>query len=57
MDGRTGFYDWQDAYMSAEYIQGWLEVLRNDKRMIVQASGKAAKAVDFILYRPAPAYR
>ena len=42
---------------SAEYIQGWLEVLRNDKRMIVQASGKAAKAVDFILYRPAPAYR
>ena len=42
---------------NAEYIQGWLEVLRNDKRMIVQASGKAAKAVDFILYRPAPAYR
>lgn len=34
---------------SAAYIQSWLSVLRQDKRMIVTASGAAAKAVDFIL--------
>lgn len=34
---------------SAAYIQNWLEVLRNDNRLIVQASGKAQKAVDYIL--------
>lgn len=31
------------------YIQNWLEVLENDKRCIVYASGKAQKAVDYIL--------
>ena len=41
---------------SAAYLQGWLRALRNDKKMIVQASGQAAKAVDFILGRPAPEY-
>ena len=39
---------------SAAYIQGWLRALRNDKTMIVKAAGAAAKAVDFILDRPAP---
>ena len=34
---------------SAAYIQSWLKVLRNDKRFIVSASGKAEKAVDLIL--------
>ena len=34
---------------SAAYIQSWLKALSNDNRMIVQASGQAAKAVDFIL--------
>lgn len=34
---------------SAAYIDGWLGKLRNDKRFIVQASGHAQKAVDFIL--------
>ena len=34
---------------SAAYIQGWLKALRNDKRFIVSASGKAEKAVDLIL--------
>ena len=31
------------------YIQNWLSVLRNDKRFIVSASGKAEKAVNLIL--------
>ena len=34
---------------SAAYIQNWLEVLQNDNRLIVQASSKAQKAVDYIL--------
>ena len=31
------------------YIQNWLQALRNDKRLVVSASGKAEKAVDWIL--------
>lgn len=34
---------------SAAYIQSWLRALKNDKKMIVWAAGRAAKAVDFIL--------
>ncbi len=34
---------------NAAYIQNWLQVLRNDKRFIVSASGKAEKAVQMIL--------
>ena len=34
---------------SAAYIQNWLQVLRNDKRFIVSAAGKAEKAVQMIL--------
>ena len=34
---------------SAAYIQNWLKVLRDDKRFIVSASGKAEKAVALIL--------
>ena len=34
---------------SAAYIQNWLHVLKNDKRFIVSASGKAEKAVQMIL--------
>lgn len=33
---------------SAAYIQSWLRALRNDKKMIVSASGAAAKAFDLI---------
>lgn len=33
---------------SAAYIQSWLRALRNDKKLIVSASGAAAKAFDFI---------
>ena len=34
---------------SAAYVQNWLQALKNDKRFIVSAAGKADKAVDFIL--------
>jgi len=34
---------------SAAYIQNWLQVLRNDKRFIISAAGKAEKAVAMIL--------
>lgn len=34
---------------SAAYIQSWLKVLKNDKRFIVSATGKAEKAVKYIL--------
>ena len=34
---------------SAAYIQGWLQVLKGDRRLIVSAAGKADKAVSFIL--------
>lgn len=35
---------------SAAYIQSWLKALRNDKRLIVSAAGKADKAVEFIIH-------
>ena len=34
---------------STAYIQNWLTALRNDKRIIVSASGAASKAFDFIV--------
>ena len=34
---------------NAAYIQNWLQVLKNDKRFIISASGRAEKAVNFIL--------
>lgn len=34
---------------SAAYVQSWLRALKDDKRMIVSASGKAEKAVNMIL--------
>ena len=34
---------------SAAYVQNWLKVLRDDKRFIVSAAGKAEKAVSLIL--------
>ena len=34
---------------SAAYIQSWLCALRNDKRLIISASGAAAKAVNYII--------
>ena len=36
---------------SVAYIQDWLSVLWNDKRMVVLAAGQAQKAADFVLNR------
>lgn len=36
---------------SAAYIQGWLKVLKNDKKLAVIAAGQAQRAADFILDR------
>lgn len=36
---------------SASYLASWLEVLKGDKKLVVQASFKAAKAADYILGR------
>ena len=36
---------------SAAYIKGWLERIREDKTLIVQAAAQAQKAADFILGR------
>lgn len=38
---------------SAGYLQGWLSALKNDKKLIVTAAGKAEKAVDYITNRKA----
>jgi len=34
---------------SAAYLRGWLEALKNDKTLIVQAAAQAQRATDFIL--------
>ena len=36
---------------NAAYIQSWLKALKNDKRMIVSAAGKAEKAINRIFGR------
>ena len=33
----------------ADYVAGWLDVLREDKRAIFRAASMASKAADFIL--------
>ncbi|MBE6630905.1 MAG: DUF1738 domain-containing protein [Ruminococcaceae bacterium] len=35
---------------SAAYVQSWIKALKNDTKMIVVASGKAEKAVQYILH-------
>lgn len=34
---------------SVAYLQSWIKALKNDKRLIISASGQAEKAVNFIL--------
>ena len=35
---------------SAAYLQGWLNVLKADKKLIFKAAAEAQKAVDYILH-------
>lgn len=39
---------------SAAYVQSWIKVLKNDKRFIVSAAGKAEKAVNMIIGEDKP---
>lgn len=48
LNSYTGILD-KEIQNSVSYIQGWLTKLRDDKRFIVQASGQAQRAVDYIL--------
>ncbi len=48
--GQAGVLDAQ-IDRSAAYIEGWLESLRNDHRLVVTAAAQAQKAADFILDR------
>jgi len=41
----------QTIDLSASYIDGWLSVIKKDKRLIVMAAAQAQKAADFILNR------
>lgn len=46
--GHSGVLD-RTLENSAAYIQGWLDCLKNDKKLVVQAAAQAQKAADFIL--------
>ena len=46
---RAGLETAKSFRNSAAYVQSWLQALKNDKRFIVSAAGKAEKAVDLIL--------
>jgi antirestriction protein ArdC len=41
-----------DLPNSAAYLHNWLQVLKNDKTLIIQAAAKAQKAADYILAKP-----
>lgn len=40
---------------SVAYIQGWLERLKNDKKILIYAASQAQKAADYILMEPSEA--
>ena len=39
----------QTIEQSAAYLQGWIKVLKGDKRLVVSAAGAAQKSADLIL--------
>ena len=45
----TGIETESSIRNNAAYIQNWLKVLKDDKRFIISAAGKAEKAVSLIL--------
>jgi len=49
LNGEAGIETPELDRNSASYIQGWLGALRGDKKMLVSASSKAKKAVQYIL--------
>jgi antirestriction protein ArdC len=53
LNNHTGILTDETLNDSSAYIQGWLKKLRDDKKFIIEASGKAQKAVDYILNKAA----
>lgn len=49
LNNHTGILNEETLTDSSTYIQGWLNKLRNDKKFIIEAAGKAQKAVDYII--------
>ncbi|MEB2787228.1 zincin-like metallopeptidase domain-containing protein [Algoriphagus persicinus] len=49
LNNYTGILDQNLLENSAAYIQNWLNELRNDKHLLIEAASKAQKAVDYIL--------
>jgi len=49
LNNLTGILDQNLLENSAAYIQNWLNELRNDKHLLIEAASKAQKAVDYIL--------
>ena len=47
--GHSGIQAPHEEEQNAAYIQSWLKALRGDKNFVIQAAGKAQKAVDHIL--------
>ncbi|MBR9800568.1 DUF1738 domain-containing protein [bacterium] len=48
--GEAGIFD-ETVEHSAAYLQGWLKILKSDKRLLPTAAAAAQKAADFILDR------
>ena len=46
---QCGIDNTEAADNSIAYLSGWLSALRNDVKLIVTASSRAQKAVDYIL--------
>ena len=44
----TGIENSEITNNAASYIQSWLEIFKQDKKMVVKAASKAQKAVDYI---------
>ena len=49
MVARLGLNNENAFRNSVAYLQGWLKALKNDKRMLVVAAGKAEAAINYIL--------
>ncbi|WP_339880137.1 zincin-like metallopeptidase domain-containing protein [uncultured Algoriphagus sp.] len=49
LNNYTGILDQNLLENSAAYIQNWLNELRNDKHLLIEAASKAQKAVDYML--------
>jgi len=49
LNNHTRILDQNMLENSVAYIQNWLNELRNDKQLLIEAAGKAQKAVDYLL--------